>query len=212
MQSNGHIRCCLIGGCTLLAALLGMENPAHQGAQTPPLPPGVTQEQFARMMEMMSTGAAHEQLKQFVGDWKAEARMWMSPDSEPELQQGMFHRQLVMDGRYVEGTYEAMWLGKPFKGRELLGYDNWAKKYTSIWFDNSATWPYFETGTCDAAGRLFTLTSENRDCCTGELVKTKSVITIVNPDQIHSDMFKVVDGKEIRLMEITCTRVKPGAA
>ena len=47
-----------------------------------------------------------------------------------------------------------------FEGFALLGYDNLAKEYLSIWADSFMTGVMHFKGSCDASGKVITLAGE----------------------------------------------------
>lgn len=175
------------------------QTPAAGGAEQGGLPP------------TMVPGPHHEHLKAFVGVWDCEVKMFMPGQEEPQTSTGVFTREMAMGGRYLHGMYKSKFDGMDFEGAELMGYDVARKTYFAIWVDSMSTAMSREEGTCDADGKVFTLTGENVEGGSGDIIKTKSVTKIVDADTIQMTAYKMVDGKEVKQMELICKRKKAAA-
>lgn len=114
-----------------------------------------------------------------------------------------------MDGRYVEDTTESEFMGQPFHGKGLVGYDNLKKKYVSTWIDNAGTGVMTGEGTYDASRKTWNYTSESPDVMTGKYIKTRAVEKIVDNDHWTMQMYQPgPDGREFVGLEIHYTRVR----
>ncbi len=163
------------------------------------------------MPPFAAPGPHHEHLKQFVGEWECETKFYIDGTDEPQVSTGTFKRELTMGGRHLHGMYTSKMDGMDFQGAELMGYDNVRQTYYSIWVDNMSTSLAREEGTCDAGGKIFTLTGDNINGMTGKPMKSKSITKVVDADTILMTAFEVIDGKDKKVMEITCKRKKAAA-
>lgn len=169
---------------------------------------GEMDEKMAAWMKYASPGEHHAHLKSLVGSWDLIVRFRMGPDAEWQEEKSSAQSRLILGGRFLlqEVTGEEL-MGQRFEGLSILGYDNYAKKYTSTWQDTMMTATMTSTGTCDKSGKVFTLTGEYNDPATGKTKKTKHVIRIINENKYTWDGFEVADdGTEFKGMEITYTR------
>ena len=167
-----------------------------------------------KMEEMMKKaevagkpGAAHKALEPLVGEWNAEVKSWMTPGEPPTVSKGTAKSQWVMDGRYVQEEFNGDFMGKPFRGMSLMGYDNRKKKYNTFWIDNMSTIHFTTEGEAAEDGKVITL--EGRYDCpmTGEKDRrTKQVFRILGPDKHVFEMHEAVKGEMSKTMEITYTR------
>jgi len=98
---------------------------------------------------------------------------------------------------------------QPFKGIQIVGYDNFKKKYVTFWIDNSST-PFFLTsGNFDESGKVLTETGAWPDFMTGGTSEVRMVTKIVSDDKIVYEMYMIgPDGKEFKTMENTSNRKK----
>jgi hypothetical protein len=167
-----------------------------------------------KMQEMMkkveaagTPGAAHKALEPLVGDWNAEVKLWMAPDAPPNVSKGTAKSSWIMNGRFVQQEFKGEFMGKPFRGMGLTGYDNMKKKYSSFWVDEVSTSMFTSEGKGDSAGKVITF--EGTYACpeTGELEKpSKQVVRIVSRDKHIYEMYDPAKGANSKTMEITYTR------
>ena len=169
------------------------------------------QEMMKKWMDFSTPGPNHKYLEFFAGEWDAVGKMWMMPGTPPiELKQEM-KAKMLMDGRYLKYSFKGNFNGMPFEGMDITGYDNFEKKFISIWIDNSGTGIYMSEGTLDSTGKIRTETGMWNDIVTGGKNKVKMVYKTVDNDTFHFDMFMsggMYGDKEFKSMEVTYTRKK----
>src|SRR5262245_35226465 len=164
---------------------------------------------LAKMKEFATPGPAHKVLEARVGKWNAQVKLWMEPGSQPKSETGTSEVKGILDGRFLEDTFKGTFMGAPFQGRGLTGYDNIKKKYIGSWIDTAGTGIMHSEGSYDAASKTFTYTSESPDCMAGKYVKSRSIDKLVDADHWTMQMYSAgPDGKEYMSMEIAYTRAK----
>jgi hypothetical protein len=177
------------------------------------LMPVFAQDDSAAQMEMMEKlmkpGEFHEHLKNFVGTWSADAKMWMEPNAPPVISKGQATFKLIFDGRFLYGDFVAEFMGAPFKGINIMGYDNGKKEFFSIWLDNSNTGLLSSTGTYDPATKKYKFRAEMFDPLSGQILEMREEAYFASEDEYVSVTYaKPKDGKEFKNMEMKYTRVK----
>ncbi len=167
------------------------------------------QEYSAAMAEMMEVyaqagmpGEAHALLGRMSGTWDFEVKFWMDPAGEPEVMQGVSKIEMAMDGRWSIEKVESDFMGMPFHGTGITGYNNATEMYQSVWFDNTSTTLYTYTGWANESGDGITMTGEFEDPVTGEMVKQKSVLKLIGGDQMHAESYETRGGVEMKTMEL----------
>jgi hypothetical protein len=166
-------------------------------------------EEMAAAEKAQKPGPEHEKLKALVGTWDVTMKMYnpMKPTAPPmEQKGGVAKYELILDGRYLAEDFSSSFMGKPFAGRGLNGYDNLKKKYVWTWVDTMSTGVFVSEGTADATGKVITTTAEELDHH-GKKHAIRSVTTTNSDKQRTMEMFKTGDdGKEVKTMELVYTR------
>lgn len=152
---------------------------------------------------------AHARLEPFVGDFKAEVKMWMGP-GEPMVSTGMMTNSMELGGRYLHQVYKGDATDGPFpnfQGRGYWGFNNIAQRYEGFWVDSVCTSFQIEHGQVDESGKVWTMLSEMPDPSTGRPVQKRSVITMHDADAHSMEMFTgAADGEWQKTMQIDYTR------
>lgn len=197
----------------LVAAALSLPAAAladhHEGKPAPGGAPPDMAAQMEAWMQTAAPGASHKLLDPFVGSWDATVKMWMAPGMDPQTSTGTCQNQWMLGGRYVHTTFQGDFMGMPFEGAGVTGYDNLKKKYTSLWMDNMSTYFSLMEGQSSADGKNFTYSGMVPDAMTGATKKVKEVIRMVSNDEHVMEWWEAgPDGKDMMTMEITYKRKK----
>ncbi len=167
-----------------------------------------TQAMMAEMEKYAAPGPEHEVLKTMVGSWKTASKAWMGP-GEPLTSEGTADGELIMGGRFLVLRSHGTMMGKPYEGMELLGYDRMANQYTAIWIDDVGTAIYpMGDGAYDKASKTLTLNAEWAIPGQDAKIPYRLVTKMADSDKHVFEMIAMRDGKEVKEMEITYTRVK----
>ena len=197
-----------LGACLALCVAVAVSFVRAEDQPKKPSP-----EEMAKMMEAMQKLAQpnenHKKLEAMAGEFKAECKfMGMG---EPQVSEGTTKNEMILGGRFLQCSYAGTWMGKPFKGLQLLGYDNQKQKYTGMWADEMATTMMLAEGEADSTGKVITLRAEFNDPVSNKPIKARMVTTVVDKDTHKWEMYctgMTADGSEKKNMEITYTRVK----
>ncbi len=151
-------------------------------------------------------GAPHKRLAALAGSWITKTKAWMEPDKPPMEGTGTCEQRMLLDGRYLQQEYTGEMMGSPFTGINVIGYDNYTKKYVSTWIDSMSTGIYYFEGTASANGKTITQKSSYDDPVRGPMV-WRSVTRIVDNNTLKYEMYLTPKrGKEEKMMEMTVTR------
>ena len=175
--------------------------------------PGAPSAEEKAMMEafdrMAKVGDNHKLLGAMAGEWNTVVRSWMKPGAEPMESKGVSSDRPVMGGRYIQTDFKGDFMGQPFQGFGMSGYDNVTGKFWSTWSDSMSTGVMHVRGTYDAASKPFTYRGEMPDPMkAGALVKFRETVKIVDADKHVFEMYETHEGVETKTMEITYTRKK----
>lgn len=211
----------LIGSSVILAACVfvgaqAVSQETQSSRQPAQTQPGADEQpDLQQMMEMwqkMATpGEPHEKLDYFVGEWKTTTKMWMAgPDAPPMTSNGSATTRWVLGGRFLMDEHEGTFMGMPLRGIGLTGYDNYKKKYVSMWCDSQNTSMHYQEGTIDQTGTVWTYFGTMDEWMTGEHDKTvKYIVRIEDADHYHFEIHDpaIVPG-DTKVMQMDFERVE----
>ncbi|MFH0726754.1 MAG: DUF1579 domain-containing protein [Pseudomonadota bacterium] len=151
-------------------------------------------------------GAPHQLLASMAGSWDTRTKSWMAPGEPTVESTGTCEQKILLGGRYLHQEFTGDMMGTAFTGFGVTGYDNYKKKYVSIWMDSMSTGIYFFEGTAGEDGKTITQECHYDDPVKGPM-KWRSVTKIVNDDTHLFEMYgSDQTGNEEKMMEITYTR------
>lgn len=193
----------LVLACML--CLLAVPAWAQEGQETAAPQPQMDPAMTEAWMKAMTPGEPHEHLAGMAGSYKIEIKSWMEPGGEPAVMEGTAQRKMTMGGRHLEETVESDFMGQPFEGVGMTGYDNAAGEYWSTWVDNMSTGVMLVTGNWDESQHAMVMEGDFTDPMTGKLQHHKIVSKALEGGGEHSEFFHVKDGEMVKMMEITYT-------
>lgn len=172
-------------------------------------PPEMTPEQAAEMAAWQKAGTPgpeHEKLASMAGEWDIEVKMWMEPGAEPIVLPSTAHREMILGGRVLVEDVEGEFMGAPFAGHAMSGYDNVTGKWWGTWVDNQMTGVMVSEGSWDEEGKVGTFQMSHVDPMTGETHETKGITRLLSADHEVHEMWEERDGESFKSMELTYRR------
>lgn len=167
-----------------------------------------THEMMETYKKLAVPGRPHKLFATLEGHWTTRTRMWMEPDKLPVETTGSCEQKMLLGGRYLQQEYTGDMAGEKFSGVNLIGYDNFTKKYVSTWIDSMSTGIYCFEGGASEDGRTITQEAHYEDPVRGPLT-WRSTSRIVDHDTIEYEMVIIPKGgKEEKMMEMTVSRKK----
>lgn len=192
----------LVAAGALLTHLTWADDEAVASAMDPQMA-----EMMKNMEEAGTPGAAHKALEPFVGDWNAEVKTWMAPGAPPTVTKATVKVDWILGGRFVQEEFNGEFMGKPFRGLSLTGYDNTGQQYNNVWLDDMHTAVFMSEGSMGKGGKVLTLEGKFDCALTGQKgVVAKQVIRIISRDKRVFEMYENRTGSMVKGMEITYTR------
>lgn len=159
------------------------------------------------MTKHATPGDAHKVLEKFVGKGPYTGK-WGMPGGPSVEMHGNAETKLMMGGRFLAETVKGDDPQMPFEGEARWGYDNHTKKYWATWLDSMTTSLSQMEGTWDAAKKTMTWTGDMYEAGENKNMKMKQVDTVKPDGTIYKVFYRVEDGKETKVMEITYSRTK----
>ncbi len=112
------------------------------------------EEMMAGMMKLSTPNEHHAELMSTVGSWSAKTSFVMDPAAPPMEGPASMTVTEMLDGRYAMSHFKMDFMGQPFEGYSIIGYDNAHEQYCSIWMDSMSTKLTYMTGNKDEDGNL----------------------------------------------------------
>lgn len=112
------------------------------------------EEMMAGMMELSTPNEHHAELMETVGNWNAKTSFIMDPAAPPTEGPASMTVKPLLDGRHFMSHFKMDFMGQPFEGYSIIGYDNAHDEYNSVWIDSMSTKITYMTGNKDENGDL----------------------------------------------------------
>jgi len=191
-----------------LALLVVCTSAIAQDAKPQPKMDPQMQAMMDAWMKYMTPSEGHKMLDGMVGTWNTKVTMWMAPGQPPMTSSGVSETTWIMDGRYIQEKANGEFMGQPFHGMGITGYDNAKKQYIGSWIDNMGTGIMTQTGST-TDGKTWSFKGAGTDPMTGKDMPEEMKITIVDHDHYTAEMWgPTPDGKMFKTMEIAYSRKK----
>jgi hypothetical protein len=172
---------------------------------------GASDAEMQAWMAAAKPGVQHEWMAKLAGEWTTEMKMF-DPAMGESGGKGTMKVEMVMGGRFQHSFYKGEFMGAPFEGSGLMGYDNVTKKYQSTWADNMSTMMMMSTGDYNKDTQELTMTSEFTDPTTMKKIASREVSKFIDNNRWTMSFFHTKEGKEEKVMEINYTRKGAAAA
>ncbi|WP_337864474.1 DUF1579 domain-containing protein [Ignavibacterium sp.] len=157
-------------------------------------------------MDYMTPGPMHEMMAKHAGTWKMVSKMWMEPNSEPQVSEGTVDAEMILGGRYLKMVAKFPFMGMQTEGWSLEAFDNGKKEFINIWIDNMGTGVAISTGKYDEATKSIIYNGKMYDPVSGKDTDYKSISRKISDNEMKFEMFSNYEGKEFKVMEISYTR------
>lgn len=139
------------------------------------------------------------------GVWAGENTMWMEDGGKPLKNTSVTTNKMIFGGRYQTSEHKGDFMGMPFEGMSITGYDNSKKKFVSTWLDNMGTGLMTMEGDWNASkkaiefkGKMTDPSRPGKDC------DVREVFTFIDDNTQKMEMYgpDSKTGKEFKTMEI----------
>lgn len=162
-------------------------------------------------MEYSTPGEMQKTLAASDGNWTGTTTTWMENGGKPITSQSECTNKMILGGRYQHSMYKGNFMGMPFEGMSIMGYDNTKKKFVSTWVDNMGTGIMHAEGDWNPSKKSIELKGKMTDPARpGEECDFREVYTFTDANNHMMEMYgpDSKTGKEYKTMEIKFTRKK----
>lgn len=109
---------------------------------------------MAEMMEKGTPGEHHKALGKTLGHWTVAAE-FVQPGEEPMTGTGTMDTRWALGGRFTVSEFKMPdFMGAPFEGMAIMGYDKYKGEYTGVWIDTMSTHVTTTRGSMSEDGTL----------------------------------------------------------
>lgn len=143
-----------------LSALVGAAGLAAAAPETKPAASPAAAANAAPQMIAPKPGPHHLHLAKDVGTWDATMEAYGPPGAPPTVSKAVEVNVLSGNGLWLVSDYKGTFMGQPFQGHGVTGFDPAKNRYNGIWTDSLITTPLILDGTCDGTGKVRTLTAQ----------------------------------------------------
>lgn len=187
--------------CSLFVLTGGAASAQEKGNASP-------DEMMKEWAKWANPAEAHKTLQKLVGTWDAGMKMWMDPAAPPAEYKGAAVYTSELGGRWIRERFTGEFMGMPFEGWGMFGYDNFRQEYVSTWIDNMSTSMMVARGQWD--GNQLVQSGRMDEPLTGEKDKLfRQVHRWIDDDHFVFEMYDNIPGKgEVKVMEIAHSRAK----
>jgi hypothetical protein len=162
-------------------------------------------------MEYATPGEMHKTLALYDGNWTGATTSWMENGAQPITSQSECINKMIFDGRYQHSTFKGSFMGMPFEGMSIMGYDNAKKKFVSTWIDNMGTGIMHAEGDWNPSKKSIELKGKMTDPARpGKDCDFRETYTFIDANNHTMEMYgpDSKTGKEYKTMEIKFTKKK----
>jgi uncharacterized protein DUF1579 len=167
------------------------------------------QEMMKKWAEVATPSEGHKALESLAGKWDIVTLVWGEGAGKPPSEsKGSCETKWILDGRYLLEEMSSQMMGMPYKSMNIIGFDNYKKKYVMSYVDNMGTAIYTGEGKLDPANKVLTSFGKMDDFTTGERDKpVKYVTRVISKDKHIFEIYdEVGSSNEYKVLEIAYTR------
>ena len=155
--------------------------------------------------EMEKPGEHHKHLEMMAGTWDVKSKFYMIPGQTIEMT-GMEVAKMQPGGFWLISDFTGKFMGEPFHGHGILGYEAHKKEYVGTWADSLASVLVISKGTCSKDGRVTTMIGKSFNPIENREVTYKQVAKIKDANTKTFHLYDVQGKKETLIMEQVCKR------
>jgi hypothetical protein len=159
---------------------------------------------MAEMMKNAAPGPQHAALKNQEGTWNATVTSFVDGPT-PMTTTGTETRNMILGGRFLETKYTGSYMGQPYEGWGLTGYDNKNSKVLWVWADNMSTKWMDLSGTMTPDGKTITCNG-SIDGMTGTPMPIHVELKFDTDTQMTYTMYGNMKGQDTKMMQIVYTK------
>ena len=199
----------LLVGATMLLPVVAQAQEKKDAEGKGPPDQGTMNEEMMAWMKAGMLNDNHARLNDMIGDLTCSVKTW-EPGMPPMESSGTCKNEWILQKHYMRSVFTGDFMGMPYEGAGITGYDNVTKQYYSTWMDTMSTMMQTKYGQYDEKTKTYNFTSVF-DGPMGDKVYTKSQTKVFSKDKHVMTAHQGKDAKSMnKVMEITFERKSGG--
>ena len=146
----------------------------------------------------------HAMVVKGAGDYEGTMTMWMPGAPEP-MKAPCRETVTAIGGLWTVSHFQMEFMGQPFSGSAILGFDAEKKKFVGSWIDSMNPRITNMEGEWDDSKKAIVMHYDMFDQMAGEMVTMRSVTT-QDANGYTIDFYRLTDDGERRDMQMAMTR------
>jgi hypothetical protein len=161
-------------------------------------------------LPLVERGPEHKILENLVGEWDVKVRFYFPDPKKPSESKGIMTRNMILGGNFLQESFTGEFVGQPFAGLSLIGFDANKERFVTIWCDSMSTSMSQTQGIYDERKKALTSLGELHDPNTKKMMRARDVLRIISKDEQLLEMYRQPKGapEEFKIMEVVYTRKK----
>jgi len=157
---------------------------------------------------LVERGPEHKILESLVGEWDVKVRFYFPDPKKPSESKGIMSRKMILGGNFLQESFTGEFVGQPFAGLSLIGFDADKERFVTIWCDSMSTSMTQTQGIYDERKKTLISLGELHDPNTKKLMRARDVFRIISKDEQLLEMYRRPKGatEEFKIMEVVYTR------
>jgi hypothetical protein len=147
-----------------------------------------------------------QSMTQYAGDWKGNYTMWMDTSSASMNYQVSAHIEMKMNNLFFTSHYTGSIMDMAYEGVSTIAYDLQKGKFESTWMDNMNSGISYMEGKASADKKSIEFHGIACEQATGTDEPVRQVLTLTDATHQKIEMFVMMNGKEVKTIEINLTK------
>jgi hypothetical protein len=178
----------LLGALTIAlvgSAVVGLRAQKTPAAQSP-------SPEMQAMMEAhrkaIQPGPQHLDLMRLVGEYSTKDTFYMPGAEAPVISDGAATIKSEMGERFLVEHNNGAYMGEPYAGLRIYGFNNGSKQYEGVWTYSASTSVMSLSGTTKDDGKSIDFTANFKDDTTGQAMSLAVTLKMLDPDHFQVEL------------------------
>jgi len=182
---------CLVVVLGAAALSLAQQNTGQSPSNAPAISPEL--QKLRQQREATSQpGPRHLSLMRLDGDYVTKEKYYPPGQSTPLESDGTATLRSEMGGRFIVERNAGGYLGEPYIGLRIYGFNNGTKKYEGVWTSSKSTAVISLLGDSKDGGMTIEYTGTYHEDTTGSMRTMQITLHILDPDHFEVQVIRTM--------------------